>query len=119
MARLSARLQEKASSPVTIRRGGLSVGTYATFGAKILKVTDGQGNTKIERADGDFTLPAANYNFGSGVVEPLSGDIFEVVFGGVTKQFQVMPVGGSEPAWRYCDAFQIDVRCHTKFIGIV
>ena len=117
---LAGQLKTNVSQTVTYKRGIQSVSIQATFASQILRTSDGQGNSKIERPDADFVFTTADLNFGSGVVEPAAGDIVQVVFGAVTKQFKLMPMaGGSEPAWRYCDAYQIEVRCHTKFIGTI
>jgi hypothetical protein len=88
---------------------------------QLLKTFDGQGNTKLERADIDFDILASLLTFDDGVTyfTPLRGDLLEKDFGAVTAQFQVMPVGGSEPAWRYLEANRSMLRVHCKFNGNV
>ncbi len=119
LAWLSAQLQANAATTITYRRGSQSVRIQATMGAQLLKVTDLAGNAMVERPDADFIFPAANLDFGAGPVAPAEGDLVEKTYGSITRQFKVMPVGGSEPAWRYCDPYQINVRVHTKFVGNV
>jgi hypothetical protein len=120
LAWLASQQQAHASKPVTVRSGDLSqsVTFNATFQSQLLRVSDGQGNTKIERTDADFTFPPSLLNFGSGVVEPAAGMFFDVVLAGVTTRFKVMPFGGGqEPPFRYCDAFRTQVRVHCKFFA--
>jgi hypothetical protein len=115
---LAGQQKANVSELVTVFRGSSSFTALATFASQILRVSDRQGNTKVERAAADFIFTASDYNFGAGVVEPAAGDVIQFTFGTVTKQFKAMPVNsGQEPAWRYCDPYQISVRVHTKYIG--
>jgi hypothetical protein len=115
---LAGQLKTNVSELVTYVRGNQSITVSATFASQLLRVSDREGNTKVERPDADFIIAAADINFGAGQVEPAAGDIVQVVYGNVTKQFKLMPMGGgSEPAWRYTDPFQTMVRVHTKKIN--
>jgi hypothetical protein len=113
---LAAQRKAFLSQVVTYTRGDRSVQILATFERQLLKVSDGQGNTKIERADADFAFTAADLDFGAGPIEPANGDLVAVAYAAGSKIFRVTPVG-SEPAWRYVDAFQTSVMVHTKFMG--
>jgi hypothetical protein len=117
---LAGQMKASASTTITYKRGASSVSIDATFGSQVLRVSDRDGNSKVERPDADFIFTAADLNFGSGEVEPDAGDYIEATFGSTTKRFQLMPMNnGAEPAWRYCDPHQLMVRCHTKYVGDV
>jgi len=114
---LAGQLKANGSQTVVYRSGAHSVSLQATFDSQLLRIADGQANTRVERADADWILTAADLNFGSGAVVPVDGDTIQATFGGETKTFKVMKVGGVEPSWRYCDPFQTMLRIHTKYVS--
>lgn len=108
-----------ASETVTYSRDGVgSVTLSAVLGSQLLRVSDGRGNTKVERADRDFIIVAADLVLGGQVTLPQRGDQIYLTLGGVIERFDVMPVG-SEAAWRYSDAHKLRLRVHTKSMGVV
>ncbi len=114
---LAAQQKAYKSQTVTYRRGQSSVEILATLGESILRVTSGNVS-RIERPAADFIFTAADLNFGAGVTEPAIDDIVDMTFGDVNKRFRVLPVNnGDEPAWRYTDPYQIQVRVHTKQVS--
>ncbi len=117
LAYLARQLKANCSQPVIVSDGTHSVTLQATFESQMLRVSDGQGNTAVERPDADFVFTAADLNFGSGIVEPADGWTITATFGSVNKQFKLMRVNqGQEPSWRYTDPFQTMVRAHTKYM---
>ncbi len=116
---LTDQLSEHASTNVTYHRGSYSVTLPALMGQQLLKVFDGQGNAKMERADADFDIKASLLILNAAVAVPTRGDYITKVFGTITKRFDVMPVGSNEPAWRYLDPNQTMIRVHCKFAGKV
>jgi hypothetical protein len=113
---LAGQLKTNLGTSITIIRGLQSITVIGTLASQVMRTSDREGNAKVERPDADAVLTASDYNFGAGQVEPAAGDIFQVTYGAVTKQFRAMALG-SEPAWRYTDPYQTMVRVHTKFIG--
>ncbi len=117
---LAGQLKANCSQPVTVSNGTQSVVIQATLESQRLLVSDGQGNTSVQRPDADFVFTAADLDFGSGPVEPADGWTVTVAFGAVNKQFKLMRVNqGQEPSWRYTDPFQTMIRAHTKYMGNV
>ena len=114
---LHPRLTTECSAPITYLRGSDSVSINATWQKNVRMVSDGAGNTKIERPDATFDFDATALNFGAGQVEPDADDEIQAVFGSVTKRFRLLPIVGGEAAWRYLDPQQTRVRCNTKYIG--
>lgn len=116
--RLADRLLDQASVTVTYRRGASSVSLAAVLGHQLLRVSDGRGNTKVERTDRDFIIRAADLVIGGSVVEPRRGDRIDLTTGSTTERFDVM-APGDEPPWRYADPHKQLIRVHTKHVGSV
>lgn len=114
---LADQLEEHASRTVTYRRGAQAVELAATLGSSLLRVTERGGATRVVRTDRDFLIRAALLE-DAGLARPRDGDLVDVAFGGVTRRYEVMPVG-DEPAWRYSDPHQTIVRVHAKSLGKV
>lgn len=112
---LAAQLGTAVSQSVTYRRGTLSVAIDATLGAKVLRVTDSAGRTKVERADLDLIFPVAALDFGDGPTDPAVGDYAEVAQGGTTYRYDVLPIG-TEPHFRK-ESRGVMLRVHTKLRG--
>jgi len=120
LAWLASVQKASCSQTITYIRGAQQITIQATFALQMLRVTDHEGNTKVERPDADFIFTAADLDFGAGPVEPADGDIIQATFGAVTKQFEARPVNhGSEPSWHYEDPFEVSVIVHGKYIGDV
>jgi hypothetical protein len=120
LARLNDKLTANASTPWTYTRGPSSCTVSLTEETQKLRVTDGRGNTKIERPQLAGTFSADELDFGDGAVEPEAGDTLSRAFGSVVKTYRLMPQNnGSEPAWHYCDPGQNRVRVFGKLISSV
>jgi hypothetical protein len=114
-ARLASRLKARNGTSAVYRRGNYSVSLTVVIGSQLLRVSDRQGNVKMERADADFLIEASDLVLNGSATEPASGDYVDVSIGSETKRYELMPVG-SEPAWRYADPTgQSQYRVHTKF----
>lgn len=114
--RLAERLESRGSTAITYRRGSASVSLQATLGRQLLSVIDREGNTKVQRADRDFILPAADLILGGLVTTPKAGDLIDLETAAGVERYEVSPVG-SEAAWRYSDPHGVLIRTHCKHIG--
>lgn len=120
-ATLAQQLKAHASVSIVYRRGSQSVTLSATLGRQLLRTIDARGNSKIERADRDFIITAADLKLdGSTVATPQRGDQILVSAGTYWQRFDVMPVS-SEGAWRACDHADAPtlLRIHAKFVAVV
>lgn len=117
LAFLTQQLKAYASQTVTYARGYDSVDVQATFGNKLLKLDDGFGGIRMEWTDIDFLIPAADLDFGDGMLTPTRGDLVHVTIGSQVQTFEVLPIG-NEPAWRWSDPHQSMYRIHTKWIDL-
>lgn len=110
-----AAQQRKAHAAETgvIRRDGVETpGVSMTIGKTMADVDTGGGVT-VRTNICDFLITAADYAFNGTVVEPRRGDEFE--YGG--KQYQAMPIAGSDAVWRYAENVnRTTLRIHTKEI---
>jgi surface antigen len=114
MSWLNRQLKANVATTITYRRGAYSVEIQATLGSSLLRVQDGQGQTKVERVDRDFLFDAADLVLNGAQVPPDDGDRIELD----GKSYEVMPIG-SDPSWRYADAHSTRVRVHSKYRGEV
>ncbi len=115
MATLTEKMTAFASTATTYRRGHLSCTINFTGGAEMLRVTNTQGGTKIERPDlsGTFDATELDFDDGEGQVKPKDGDVIEWQDG----QYRVTPIN-SEPAWRFCNPQRTAIRIvSAKYIG--
>lgn len=115
---LADRLHASASADVVYSRGTSATSLTATLGSQLLRVTDRNGNTKVERTDRDFIVRAADLTLDGIQVEPQRGDHFDLTTNGVTERFEVMAPQGEAP-WRYSDPHKLMVRIHSKYLGVV
>lgn len=116
---LASQLKDSASETVVYARDTTSASVQAAFGSQLLRVSDGKGNTKIERTERDFLITAADLVLGGVLTTPQPGDLVYVALDGVTEKYEVMPPAPSEAAWRYSDATKTILRIHAKFRGMV
>ena len=114
---LADKLKEHASRPVVYRRGTSEVTVAATLGRTLLKLDDGFGGVRLEWTDRDFLIPAADLVLDGQAVLPERGDQVREVQAGKTFVFEVM-APGSEPPWRWSDAFRKLLRIHAKQVGV-
>ena len=96
------------SQSVTYSRGASSVAISATPGETELSTLDVNGFT-LDFHSTDFIFPAADLDFGSGVVEPEEGDT--ISYAGRT--YEVLSVPGARH-FRYSDPYRTILRVHTK-----
>lgn len=115
--RISARLFEAAPVAITYTRGANSASINAVLGNQLLRVTDRQGNTKVERTDRDFIIAEEDLVLGGGETTPQRGDRINVIIEIDTETYEVMAPLGEAP-WRYADPYHTLFRVHTKYIGI-
>lgn len=113
---LAAKLKQHAGESVTYRRGGQSVAVTATVGPQPLRVSDEYGAPRVEWANEDFLIDAADLVLGGAAAEPAHGDLIERTEGGVTFTYEVTPPPG-EAAWRWADAYRVKYRIHAKQIS--
>ncbi len=99
---------------VLYQRGTSSVEVLATIGKTMFEVDSGQGI--LERVESrDFLVLAADLVLDAQATLPQAGDQIRETQGTRTFVYEVM-APGSEPAWRYSDAFRKTLRIHTKQI---
>lgn len=113
---MSATMKAVASQSVTYARGLDSVDVRATYGKKLLKLSDGQGGTRMEWTDMDFLIDAADLVLGGESIEPARGDAIYLIAGDVVQQFEVAPYG-DEPPWRWSDPYHLKYRIHAKHVA--
>jgi hypothetical protein len=116
MAWLASQLKANAASEITYSRGSDDVTLQATYGRKLLKLTDIDGAIRMEWTDMDFVFDAADLILDGSQVEPARGDKVTLVVGEDVQIYEVLPFQ-SEPPWRYTDPFQTMIRVHTKRVG--
>jgi hypothetical protein len=119
LAFLTKTLKASASQTVTYARGTQSVQAQATFGNKLLKLTDEFGQIRMQWTDMDFCIPASDLPFAtwSGPDNPDRGDLVYVSQPdqNQVQVFEVFPFG-TEPPWRWADPHQSMYRVHCKYI---
>lgn len=103
-----------ASSTVTYVRGEASVEVQATKGSTQVEAQD--GSITIQSQISDWLIDVADLVLGAEQVEPARGDRIEEQRDGVTRRYEVMPVG-PEGAWRYSGPQGVTYRIHSKFMG--
>lgn len=108
LAAMRSALTGSAGTAISYSRGASSVSIVATCAATDLQVTDVNGFT-IDFHSTDFIFPAADLDFGSGVVEPEEGDT--ISYAGRT--YEVLSVPGARH-FRYSDPYRTILRVHTK-----
>lgn len=114
---LGAQLQEHAAEDVTYRRGNVGVRITAVRGSKILRVSDGRGETKVIRPDLDFLIRAEDLDLGAGMTDPERGDRIEIEEGDGIAAYEVMAPAPGEPHYRLPDG--VTFRIHTRRKGRV
>lgn len=108
---VGTRLKEMGET-VTITRGGQKL-TLTAF--PILQNTEelmpGVAVTRLEFQD--WTIDAADYDFGSGVTFPAMGDKIERANGEV---YRVCPMNDDEPPYRFTTSARNRMRVHSERI---
>lgn len=97
---------------VVYQRDADSVQVGATVGKTVFALDDGMGGVRrIESRD--FLILAAELVLAGEVVLPEAGDRIRESQGGRDFIYEVM-APGTEPPWRYSDAYRRTLRIHAK-----
>jgi len=120
MAKASAWIAEQvrdhASDLVTYSRGQMSVRLLASGGPQPLRA-EGDVGVRVEWANRDWLIAAADLVLGGNVVEPAKGDVIRLDDAtGATHVYQVLALPG-EAVWRWSDAHNVLRRVHSKYVG--
>lgn len=111
MTWLGNQLAATESVPVTYTRGAYSCMINATLGSQLLRITDTNGRTRVQRPDQDFIFNATELVLNSLQVEPDEGDHITKADG---TRYEVRSPAVGEAAWRYCEPQHVRIRVHTK-----
>jgi hypothetical protein len=112
---LDGQRKKFLAKPVIYCRGQAEVEVLATVGRTTFEIESSTGVAERFEAR-DFIITAADLVLGGTVVTPERGDRIREVVGGQTLAYEVVGPG-SEPCWRYSDAYRLAVRIHTKQVG--
>jgi len=113
---LEGQRHKHCTRPVTYVRGLESATLQATVGRTLFEQVNGFGITeKYETRD--FLVLAADLILGGTPALPMRGDKISEQQGTQIFTYEVM-APGSEPEWRYSDAYRQTLRIHTKQVGV-
>jgi hypothetical protein len=118
LVKLASLFKVYHSGEVTYVRPGtpnLTCTLRVSAGQELLKSTDRQGGTKMQRVDRSYWFTAEDLILGGTLTTPQAGDQIQEVRGSVTRVFEVMAYGDEGP-WRY-DSSGVMIRVHTKDVG--
>src|SRR3990167_2991805 len=103
---LEAQRHTHATSPVTYRRGALSVALNATVGRTKFEQASAAAldevAVSIQSESRDYLLRALDLLIGGVAVTPARGDTIEETIGAQVFVHEVLPLG-AEPPWRWSD----------------
>jgi len=116
LAFLSEALLANASKSVVYSRGAASVTLQAIIGSSLLRLTDGQGGSFIERTDRYYLFAPGDLVLNSVTTTPQRGDRIAETTAGAATVYEVMPPDG-EPPWRYSDPHRNLYRVHAKRVS--
>lgn len=108
------RSQRRANAAVTVtyRRGAHSVELLATRGSTRI---ESQGSDIVLHSEQtDWIVDVSELVLNSVATEPQRNDTIEEEIDGVTRVYQVVPLG-PENCWRWHDRMQAEYRIHTRF----
>lgn len=114
---LSGQMQSYGSRSVVYASGGDTVTIDATPGQGDYEYTASDGSV-ISVQPRDFIFPAADLDFGVGAVEPVPGDTITETVNGAAITWEVMPLAGSLPCFRYSDRGRVTLRVHCKRVAV-
>jgi hypothetical protein len=115
LAWLAGQLRANASDTVVYSRGGRSAILQATPGSVVLQLSDGAGQSWVERTDADFLIPAADLA-AAAMGDPQRGDTLALTLGTTTYVYEVLPLA-NEPPWRWSGIVGVEYRVHGKLIS--
>ncbi len=113
---LLGQMQAELSDEAIYSRGDRDIACRATLGRKLLRISDGAGQTRVEVTDADFLIAAADLRLGGLDLEPSRGDRLRVALDVGVYEFEVAPYG-DEPPFRWSDPWRTIYRIHCKMIG--
>ena len=111
---LQDQRKKHATRTVTYRRGVDSVSVQATVGRTVFEQDDGSG-VIIRTEVRDYLIDTADLVLAGQLALPERGDRIEEIEAGKKFTYEVMTLG-TEPHWRYSDAYRKTLRVHTKHI---
>lgn len=117
MERLKDRMRARAGKPIVYLSGDREIALCATYGPKLLRLSDGEGNAWVEWTDMSFVVAGEDLTVSGARVEPRRGDRIVLRAGDDYETFEVLPFGG-EPLWRWCDPYRKQLRVHTKRVAV-
>jgi hypothetical protein len=103
------------SKSVMYCRGGESVILPATIGRTVFEVERETGAYEPYESR-DFLINASDLILSGEPVLPVRGDLIKETAEGKVYEYEVM-APGSEPCWRWSDAYRHTLRIHTKQTG--
>jgi len=109
---LRSQRRSHAAVTVTYRRGDHSVSLLATRGET--KIESQANDIILHSEQSDWIIDAADLVLNEIQVAPQRNDTIEQEIEGVTRVYQVIPLG-SENCWRWHDRLQTEYRIHTRF----
>lgn len=109
------KMKTYASVEVVYERGAEQVPVKATIGKTEFELDDGSG-VVVRIHSRDYLIHAADLQLGGAPMLPVAGDRIRETQGGTTFVYEVMSPG-TEPHYRYSDAFRKLLRIHTKHVG--
>lgn len=101
--------------PVTYVRGSQTVDLPASIGRTVFRIDKGYGVTERYEAR-DFLILSRDLVLGGTPTLPLRGDRIRETDGNRVFVYEVM-APGSEPHFRYSDAYRKTLRIHTKLVS--
>jgi hypothetical protein len=114
---LRDQLEAHCSQLVVYCRGSYRLAIYATFGRKLLRLSDEAGGG-IGFSDRDFLIGAdVLKDEGGRPLTPVAGDVIRQYVGHEVLVFEVLPVGGEPEANDASRGHGLMWRCHTKFVA--
>ena len=111
---LDAQRHQHLSRPVLYRRGTDEKEVQATIGKTEFEQVDEFGIVHRTQSR-DFLVRAIDLVLNNAVTLPKAGDRVRETVGATTFVYEVM-APGSEPPWRYSDAYRKTLRIHTKHV---
>lgn len=104
-------VREVAGRDMQLRRGAVQVTVTATPAATRSEIGTFEG-ARFGVTHRDYIVPVAAYDFGTGPVVPLAGDVLS----DGAQTFELTRLGDTVPAWEWSDRGHTHYRLHTQEI---
>lgn len=114
---LDSTLASADGLTITYRRGGATVSITDAVVGQTEFAQETEGQVVATWRGRDYFVSVASLLLEGIAVTPRAGDVIEQVFGGNTKQYEVLSIG-SEPCFRYTGPDEVTYRIHTKLMGV-